>query len=86
MVCRNINAGGGGKIRVRWVGCAQVRLRQHPCCPMGESGDATLEQKAPQDVSGESRRGWQEDPRLRSAAAQLGAWLSPNTSSSGGWC
>lgn len=83
MVCRNVN---GGKIRVRWVGCALVRQWQHPCCPMGESGDATLEQKAPQDVSGESHRGWQEAPRPHSAAAQLGAWLSPNTGSSGGWC
>lgn len=40
-VFQNINL--GGKISMRWVGCAQVRRWHHPCCP-----NATLEQ-APRD-------------------------------------
>lgn len=81
-VCGNTN---GGKISMRRVGCAQVRWRHHPCRPMGEGGNATQEQKAPRDVSWESRRGCQEAPCPLSAAARPRAWLSSNAGSSGRW-
>lgn len=57
-VCTNIN---GGEIMVKGVGCVQVMLQHHLCCPLGEGGNATLEQRL-QGVSGESCSAWQKAP------------------------